>query len=93
MKPSAWQAARGAFPGHNADMHVLLGFLTMGAIAVVIWKVLARQEAADPDFERRLKADERRALSNRQADARRAFGTAPPPDAGEGGDQPPAPRT
>ena len=51
-------------------MHVLLGFFTIGVVAVVIWRVLSRQEASDPDFERRLQADERRARSNREAAAR-----------------------
>lgn len=51
-------------------MHLLLGFLTMGVIAVVIWRLLSRQERADPDFERRLQADERRARANREAAAR-----------------------
>ena len=61
-------------------MHVLLGFLTMGVIAFLLWKLLARQEAGDPEFERRLQADERRARANRQADARRAAGMQPTDD-------------
>ena len=44
----------------------------MGVIAFLLWKLLARQEAADPEFERRLQADERRARANRMADARRS---------------------
>ncbi len=60
----------------------------MGAIALVLWKILARQEAGDPDFERRLKADERRAMANRQADARRTAGTPPPAGGQDRGDGP-----
>jgi hypothetical protein len=38
--------------------------------AWALWKLLRRQEDADPDFERTLQADERRARGNRQAAAR-----------------------
>ena len=51
-------------------MKTALSFLAMGFMAWVIWRLLARQEQADPDFERRLKADERRARANREAAAR-----------------------
>ena len=59
-------------------MKTALSFLTMAILALVIWRILRRQEAADPSFERRLKADERRARANRDAAARASQGDTPP---------------
>jgi hypothetical protein len=52
-------------------------FLAFGVIAWALWRLLHRQESADPEFQRRLQADDRRARANRQAAAR---GAAPPAD-------------
>ncbi|MBM4006433.1 MAG: hypothetical protein FJ292_02545 [Planctomycetes bacterium] len=51
-------------------MKAVLSFLAMGILAWVLWRLLARQEEADPDFQKRLRADERRARANREASAR-----------------------
>lgn len=51
-------------------MKTVLSFLAMGILAWVLWRLLARQEEADPDFQKRLQADERRARANREAAAR-----------------------
>ena len=55
---------------HNARMHILLTFMGFAVAAWALWKLLRRQEEADPDFERTLQADERRARSNRESAAR-----------------------
>jgi hypothetical protein len=62
-------------------MKAILSFLAMGILAWVLWRLLARQEQADPSFQKRLQADERRARANREAAARQG---SPPPsrDAG-----------
>ena len=60
--------ARG--PVHNARMKMALSFLSMAILAVVIWRILRHQETSDASFERRLKADDRRARANREAAAR-----------------------
>jgi hypothetical protein len=57
----------------------VLSFLAMGILAWVLWRLLARQEQGDPDFQKRLQADERRARANREAAARQL----PPQDTGE----------
>jgi hypothetical protein len=57
----------------------VLSFLAMGILAWMLWRLLARQEEADPDFQKRLQADERRARANREAAAR----PLPPQDTGE----------
>ncbi len=59
-----------AWPTHNAAMHLVLTFLGFGLAAWALWRLLKRQESADPDFERRLQADERRARANRMNAAR-----------------------
>lgn len=69
---------RSASRAHNSGMQTLAGFLAMGIVAFVIWRVLSRQESSDPGFERRLKADERRARANREAAARDSHGGSPP---------------
>lgn len=51
-------------------MQSFITFLGFGVAAWALWKLLRRQEEADPDFERSLQADDRRARSNRQAAAR-----------------------
>lgn len=51
-------------------MQSFITFLGFGVAAWALWKLLRRQEEADPDFERTLQADERRARGNRQAAAR-----------------------
>ena len=51
-------------------MQSFLTFLGFGVAAWALWKLLRRQEEADPDFERSLQADERRARGNREAAAR-----------------------
>ncbi|MFZ4722865.1 MAG: hypothetical protein ACOYMI_06915 [Phycisphaerales bacterium] len=51
-------------------MKAVLSFLAMGILAWVLWRLLARQEEADPSFQKRLQADERRARANREAAAR-----------------------
>lgn len=51
-------------------MQSFITFLGFGVAAWALWKLLRRQEEADPDFERSLLADERRARSNREAAAR-----------------------
>jgi len=61
-------------------MKTLLSFLAMGILAWALWRLLARQEAQDPAFDRRLRADDRRARANREAAARQTGGPAPPPD-------------
>jgi len=56
----------------------LLTFVAFGVAAWTLWRLLNRQEAGDPDFERRMKADERRARASRQARARASLGAPPP---------------
>jgi hypothetical protein len=56
----------------------VLTFLAFGVIAWALWRLLTRQEAGDPEFQRRLQADDRRARANRQAAAR--GGVAPADD-------------
>jgi hypothetical protein len=51
-------------------MKAVLSFLAMGILAWVLWRLLARQEEADPEFQKRLQADDRRARANREAAAR-----------------------
>lgn len=51
-------------------MGALLTFIGFGVAAWALWNLLRRQEEADPNFERTLQADERRARGNRQAAAR-----------------------
>jgi len=88
-----------AFPTaapHNAPMQSFITFLGFGVAAWALWKLLRRQEEADPDFERSLQADERRARGNREAAARASLehdeavkaqraaqGTTPPTPPGE----------
>jgi len=62
---------------HNARVSSLLTFLGFGVATWALWRLLNRQESADPEFQRRLQADDRRARANRQAAAR---GAAPPAD-------------
>ncbi|MEY4770523.1 MAG: hypothetical protein RIQ40_1263 [Planctomycetota bacterium] len=77
-------------------MQSFLTFLGFGVAAWALWKLLRRQEEADPDFERSLQADERRARGNREAAARASLehdeavkaqraaqGTTPPTPPGE----------
>ena len=53
-------------------MKAAFTFLAFGVIAWALWRLLHRQESADPEFQRRLQADDRRARANRQAAARGA---------------------
>ena len=59
-------------------MKMALSFLSMGILAVVIWRILRHQEKSDPSFERHLDADDRRARANRNAAARDSAGSEPP---------------
>jgi hypothetical protein len=59
-------------------MKTALSFLAMAVLAAVLWRILRRQEQSDPDFERRLEADDRRARANREAAARGSGGAEPP---------------
>jgi hypothetical protein len=65
-------------PRHTGPVKTLLTFVAFGVLAWALWRLLNRQEAGDPGFERRMKADERRARASRQARARASLGVPPP---------------
>jgi hypothetical protein len=59
-------------------MKTALSFVAMAIVGWAIWKLLARQEQGDHDFQRRLDADDRRARANREASARERTSGEPP---------------
>jgi|GEM_PF-3438170 len=54
-------------------MYIALTFIGMAVAAWAVWQLLRRQEKNDPEFQRHLSADERRARINRQTDANDAL--------------------
>ncbi|MCE9619142.1 MAG: hypothetical protein K8R92_04465 [Planctomycetes bacterium] len=56
----------------NSMLVIAFTFLSMGAVAVLMWKLVQKQEQQDPDFEQKLAADDRRARANRQAASKAA---------------------
>ncbi len=64
----------------NGTVTMVLAIIGMMAIAVVAWQLVQRQEANDPELEKKLKADDERAQKSLrdQAAARGAAAGAAP---------------
>lgn len=60
----------------NGTVTMVLAIIGMMAIAVVAWQLVQRQEANDPELEKKLKADDERAQKSLR-DQAAARGAAP----------------